>query len=119
MSLNSNNKFITSLVASTLIVCLASVALGAAPHHSKHHKTSAAEARKIALKRYPGKVIGKVALENEEGKMQYSVNIRSGHTLREVMVDQRTGKIASSEVTTKEEEAKEARAEKKHSGRKK
>ena len=86
------------------------------PHKSVRkstHYITAAKARASALKRYHGTVIGKVALENEDGKMQYSVNVRSGKTLREIMVDAKTGKIASVEVTTKAEEAKEAAAEKK------
>lgn len=74
-----------------------------------------AQARAVALKNYPGKVVGKTALENEEGRWQYSVNVRSGRTLREVMVDARSGKIANVEVTTQAEEANEAKAEARHS----
>jgi len=81
--------------------------------HKSAYKISAAKARAIALKKYPGKVEGKVALENEDGKMEYSVNVKSGKKLREIMVDANTGKIANVEVTTKAEEAKEAAAEKK------
>lgn len=82
-------------------------------HHAatSHAKITAAQARAAALKKYPGKVEGKINLENEDGKWQYSVNVRSGKTLREVMVDANTGKIASVEVTTKAEEAKETAAE--------
>ena len=76
-----------------------------------HAKLSASQARKIALKKYPGKVEGKVKLENEEGSWQYAVNVRSGKTLREIMVNAKTGKIANVEVTTKAEEQKEAKAE--------
>jgi hypothetical protein len=88
-------------------------------HHTRAprnaHHIIASEATKVALARYPGKVVGRVVLENEDGKMQYSVNIRSGKTLREVMVDAKTGKIASVEKTSAKEEAREAAAEKKHS----
>ncbi|HZP84372.1 MAG TPA: PepSY domain-containing protein [Chthonomonadaceae bacterium] len=76
-----------------------------------HIKISASQARKIALKKYPGKVEGKIKLEKEEGSWQYAVNIRSGRTMREIMVNASTGKIAHAEVTTKAEEQKEARAE--------
>ncbi|HLI48471.1 MAG TPA: PepSY domain-containing protein [Chthonomonas sp.] len=86
------------------------------PSHTKHPaavaKISAARAKQIALKRYHGRVVGKVALENEEGIWQYSVMVRSGKTLREVMVDAKTGKIDNVEVTTAEKERAEARAEK-------
>ena len=54
---------------------------------------------------------GKINLEDEEGSWQYAVNIRSGKTLREVMVNAMTGKIANVEVTTNAEEAREQKAE--------
>ncbi len=76
-----------------------------------HVKISAAQAKAVALKKYPGKVEGKIALEDEEGSWQYAVNIRAGKTLREVMVNATTGKIANVEVTTKAEEASEQKAE--------
>jgi hypothetical protein len=80
-------------------------------------KVSSAQASRSALAKYHGKVVGKVVLENEGGKWQYAVNVRTGKTLREVMVDANTGKIASVEVTTPAEEAKEAAAEKKAAGK--
>ena len=78
---------------------------------SFHAKVSVKQAQAIALKKYPGKVEGKTALEDEEGSWQYAVNVRSGRSLREVMVNATTGKIASVEVTTKAEETKEQKAE--------
>ncbi len=78
---------------------------------SSHAKITSAQASAIALKKYPGTVEGKINLENEDGSWQYAVNIRSGKTLREVMVSASSGKIASMEVTTKAEEAKELKAE--------
>src|SRR5690348_4418737 len=63
-----------------------------------HAKISAEQAKSVALKRYPGKVEGKINLENEEGSWQYAVNVRSGKKLREVMVNAKTGRIASVEV---------------------
>ncbi len=76
-----------------------------------HAKISTAQAQAVALKKYPGKVEGKIALEDEEGSWQYAVNVRAGKTLREVMVNATTGKIANVEVTTKAEETKEQKAE--------
>lgn len=96
-------------LSALLIGGLAPLAQARGTH--SHAKISAMQARKIALKKYPGMVEGKVKLENEEGSWQYAVNVRSGKTLREIMVNARTGKIASAEVTTKAEEQKEARAE--------
>ena len=76
-------------------------------------KVTAAQATKTALKKYPGTVVGKVPLENEEGKWQYAVTVNYKGKLHEVMIDCMTGKIASEEVTTAGDEAKEAAAEKK------
>lgn len=86
-----------------------------------HAKISTEQAKVAALKKYPGSVEGKINLENEEGSWQYAVNVRSGKVLREVMVNAKTGKIASVEVTSKAEEKQEAQAEaaqakKKHKG---
>ncbi len=96
------------LAVSSLVVAL-TIAAFAFP--GPHAKISASQAQRAALRKYHGTVVGKVALENEDGKWEYSVNVRSGHTLREVMVDAHTGWIASVEVTTAREEAREAAAE--------
>ena len=76
-----------------------------------HAKISAEQAKASALKKYPGSIEGKINLENEDGSWQYAVNVRSGKVLREVMVNAKTGKIASVEVTSKAEEKREAQAE--------
>ncbi len=106
----------------TLIAVLAALAIAGTAGAQKTHKThatkyriSAKQAGVIAIKKYHGKIIGKIALENEEGKMQYAVNVKTGKTLREVMVGANSGKVENVEVTTKAEEAKEAAAEKKGS----
>lgn len=75
-------------------------------------KIAAAQAVRVATTRYHGRVVGKVPLENEEGRMQYAVTIRSGKVLREVMVNANTGKIDSAEVTTAAKERAEERANK-------
>jgi hypothetical protein len=92
-----------------------------AVHHSASHaRISESQAVKSALRKYLGAVVGKAKLENEEGKWQYAVNIRTKKSLMEVMVDARTGKIASAEKTSKAEEAAEAKADaaKAHKGAK-
>lgn len=76
-----------------------------------HAKISKKQASRTVLARYPGKVVGKIALENEEGKMQYAVNVRSGKVLREVMVDATTGAIVDVEVTDTAKESAENKAE--------
>ncbi len=98
------------------------VTLGAgllAAHAAPHAKISAARANAIVLKRFPGKLTQKTALENEEGTWQYGVMVRSGKTLREVMVDANTGKIADIEVTSNAKEGVEARQESAAKGRSK
>ncbi len=97
-----------------LISVLAVSALSFAGPKPPHVKVTSAQATKTALAKYHGKLVGKVELENEEGKWQYAVTIRSGKTLREVMVDANTGKIANVEVTTPKQEAKEKAEEAKH-----
>lgn len=74
-------------------------------------KISAQRATQVARKRYPGVLAGKTVLENEDGKWQYAVMIRSGKVLREVQVDANTGKVLGAEVTTAAKEAAEAKAE--------
>lgn len=76
-----------------------------------HAKISAAQANAIVLKRFPGTLTAKTTLENEEGSWQYGVMVRSGRTLREVMVDAKSGKIASVETTTPGKERVEKKAD--------
>ncbi len=94
---------------------LALLAAGTLPLQAKaqgaHAKITANQAKTAALARYKGVVTAPVKLENEEGHWQYSVMVRSGKTLREIMVDSHTGKIASVETTSKAEEAREAKAD--------
>ena len=76
-----------------------------------HFRVSAAQATATVLKKFPGQLTEKTVLENEEGTWQYGVMVRSGHTLREVMVDAKTGKIANVEVTTAGKEQVEKKAD--------
>ena len=50
------------------------------------------EARQIALKTYPGKIM-KQELEREAGGLRYSFDIRQGRKWREIGVDAQTGQI--------------------------
>jgi hypothetical protein len=79
------------------------------------------QARRVALRKYPHATADrKVALENEEGKWQYAVNIHvktaKGVVTHEVMVGAVSGKIESEEVTTPQEEAREKASEQKSAG---
>ena len=96
---------LTSAVALTAVLgagAMPSQAKGA--HHSagasKPVKITAARAEAVTLKKFPGKIMAKTKLENEEGKWQYSVMVKSGKTFREVMVGAYSGKIEDVEVTT-------------------
>lgn len=91
-----------------LAVSMSSVAIA---KKAPHFRISAAQATAIVLNKFPGKVTEKAVLEDEEGTWQYGVMVRSGHTLREVMVDAKTGKIANVEVTTVGKENVEQKAE--------
>jgi hypothetical protein len=105
---------VASLVLTTVSVTLSEAAKihkGTSSQVSKHAKITAAQANTAALKKYPGTVVGKTKLENEEGVWQYGVMVESGKTLREVMVNAKTGKIDTVEVTSASKERVEARSE--------
>ena len=57
-------------------------------------KISMTQAREIALKTVPGKIV-KQELEKENGGsgLRYSFDIKAGHDTREVGVDAKTGKV--------------------------
>ena len=106
-----------TLLALLTILPTVPLALSAANAATTHHATAhharitMAQANAIALKKFPGKLTQKTTLENEEGAWQYGVMVRSGRTLREVMVDAHSGKIANVEVTSGAQENREQRAE--------
>ncbi len=104
------NKLVRTLliVAVAAAFSVSAVAQGAkvAPKPPKV-KITIAKAEKVALAKFHGKVVAKTKLENEEGKWQYAVMVKTGKVLREVMVDANSGKIASVEVTTNKKEGKE------------
>ncbi len=102
-----------------LLAGLASLA-SAAPRHP-HYSVTTRKANAIVLKRFPhGKIVGKTKLEDEEGTWQYGVMVRDGATLREVMVNAKTGHIDNVEVTNAAKERVEAKADAaavKHNGK--
>ena len=100
-------KYVAALACATTL-------LGGVAFAAPSFKVSSQQARAIALKKYPGVVLGAPKLENEEKGWEYGVMVQSGNVLREVMVDARTGAIASVEKTTAAEEGIEARADAKH-----
>lgn len=55
-------------------------------------KLSMAQARAIALKRAPGKIV-ESDYENEKGGWRYSFDIRQGQRIHEIGVDANSGRI--------------------------
>ncbi len=82
------------------------------------HKISPAQAAKIALAKYHGKLLKTPKLEHEDGVWQYEVLVKVGKLTKEVNVNADSGKIGSVENTSAAEEAKEAKAEKRGKGKK-
>ncbi|HEY3297661.1 MAG TPA: PepSY domain-containing protein [Armatimonadota bacterium] len=76
-----------------------------------HAKITLSQANAVAVKKFPGKIVGKTKLENEEGVWQYGVMVQSGKTLREIMVNAKTGKIDNVEVTSASKERVEAKTD--------
>ncbi len=104
-----NKKKVVTLLAGGAALVMGSSAFVA--QAAPHAKISAAQANAIVLKKFPGTLTAKTTLENEEGIWQYGVMVRSGRTLREVMVNARSGKIANVETTTPRSERIEAKVE--------
>lgn len=114
----NNRSILVTLCSVCLVAAIGGSSIPAAGGQAYKAKLSKSRAEAIALKKYRGgKVQGKTALENEEGKWEYAVMVRAGHKTHEVMVNADTGKIDSEEVVTAKEEAAEQKAEtaKKHS----
>jgi uncharacterized membrane protein YkoI len=107
--------FITGALLALLPAAMPGAFAISAASHPKPRIT-AAQARRVALKKYPhARADARVPLENEDGKSQYSVTVhqktRGGEVTHEVMVGAMSGKIESEEVTTPAEEAREAAGE--------
>ena len=64
---------------------------------AKDAKVTITEARAIALKTQPGKIIEE-ELEKEDGSLRYSFEIEVGKTSHEVSIDAQTGKVLENTV---------------------
>ncbi|MEO7068427.1 MAG: PepSY domain-containing protein [Rhodanobacter sp.] len=94
------NVFIASIALSALLVGAALAAQAAAPTNLKAQaKISMTNARSIALKAYPGKIV-KEELEQESGGsgLRYSFDIKLAEATHEVGVDAKTGKVLENSV---------------------
>ena len=76
----------------------------------KHVKLTMADAKKIAIDKHPGK-IKSAELENENGVVQYSFDIKTTEGLREVGVNANTGEIVEDKLENAADEAKEKAAD--------
>ena len=96
------------VLVAPLVIAL-SIGLCAA---QKGHKFTGAQAAKVALAKYHGKLAKKPVLEKEDGMWQYEIIVQMGKVTKEVNVGADSGKINSVETVTAAEEAREAKAEK-------
>ncbi|RYE94656.1 MAG: peptidase M4 [Oxalobacteraceae bacterium] len=81
--------FTAALVGLAALTATAAVANGPAKPTAK---LSMAQARAIALKNAPGKVV-ESDYENEKGGWRYSFDIRQGRRIHEIGVDANSGRI--------------------------
>ena len=96
---------ITRIVIAALVVALISAPAWAYPgsQYAKQAKVSMLQARSIALKAYPGKIVTE-ELEKESGGsgLRYSFVIQQGTTKHEVGVDAASGKLLQNAVEGKD-----------------
>lgn len=81
----------------------------------KEANVTKSQAKKIALVRVPGGIIKSAELEREHGILIWSFDIAKAgaKNITEVQVNAKTGKIASVQIETPKDQAKEASADKK------
>ena len=67
--------------------------------YAKEVKVSIAQARALAMKAYPGKIVSE-ELEKEKGGsgLRYSFDIKNGNVVHEVGIDAVTGKVLENDV---------------------
>lgn len=96
-----NKKIITVMASGLLVAFLSGGNAGAftGQKYSKEAKISLAEAKRIALKVYPGKIVSE-ELEREKGGsgLRYSFDITNHGKTHEVGVDAVTGKVLENSV---------------------
>ncbi|MHB8453935.1 MAG: PepSY domain-containing protein [Acidiferrobacterales bacterium] len=92
-----------TIVAAALSLVLATAGTAAfaytGEHLAKDAKIGISQARTIAIKAFPGKVVHE-ELEHEKGGsgLRYSFDIRRGKTTQEVGVDAKTGKVLENDA---------------------
>ena len=115
----------TAILAAALpVVAATSASANDADHGDKDHQDalkaqaaiSRADAEKLALAKVEGGTVKEAELEEEDGRLVWSIDIRSPGTkdVTEVLVDAKAGKIVSIETESSEAEKKEANGEEEH-----
>jgi hypothetical protein len=90
--------FTTGLTCGLLMASVAAHAF-TGEQLAKHAKVGIGEARSIALKAHPGKIVDE-ELEREAGGtgLRYSFDIRTGHATQEVGVDAQDGTVLENKL---------------------
>ncbi len=94
--------FITTVAAATLMCVGFGAHAGSSSAMAKQAKISMQQARKIALRTYPGKIVsGELEKERGGSGLRYSFDIsnkKNPHVLHEVGVDAKTGKVLENSI---------------------
>jgi uncharacterized membrane protein YkoI len=92
---------VIQLVAAALAFATLATAFPGEKQFGAQTKISIAQARAIAAKAYPGKIVDE-ELEKEKGGsgLRYSFDIKNGSVTREIGVDALTGKVLENAVET-------------------
>ena len=93
------NKFQSVLAGSALALAAFGASATSDPALAAQAKVQMPQARTMALKAYPGKIV-KEELENEKGGsgLRYSFVIQQGKVSHEVGIDAKTGKLLENSV---------------------
>ena len=113
-----NRTTLTVAIATTISLAAASAALAATPAHfngaqlMSQAKVSLPQARAIALKAHPGRIVDQ-ELEKEAGGsgLSYSFDVKAAGRTYEVGVDAATGRVLENGAEAPAAEAAEAKAE--------
>ncbi|MHB1461296.1 MAG: PepSY domain-containing protein [Armatimonadota bacterium] len=93
--------FVSAALALTLLITgvgQAGTTKNMVKSNQPHANITVKQAETIALRKFPGKIVQKTKLENEAKVWEYSVSVKSGKTVHEVMVNAKTGKIDNAEA---------------------
>jgi len=91
---------VATVISASALASNATPAVAATARVAKPQaRLSVAQARKVALNAYPGKILSE-ELEHEKGGsgLRYSFDIRHGKVIHEVGVDAVTGKVLENDV---------------------